>query len=107
MNSNFSELLIDYDAFLQRNSINFIENKNVSLTKNKIQMVDESVKLIRNKIQNEICGGDAIQRLALVHVLIEIIINKELSLSRLFKSRTGKNWTLLNTCLDELLDLFI
>lgn len=107
MKSNLGAMLIDYDAFLQRNSSNFIDNMNIDTSKNEIQKVDESVKLIKNKMENEINRGDAIQRLALVHVLIETIINKDLSLSSLFEERTSINWDLLNTCLDELLDLFV
>lgn len=107
MKSNLGAMLIDYDAFLQRNSSNFIDNMNIDTSKDEIQKVDESVKLIKNTMENEINRGDAIQRLALVHVLIETLINKNLDLSSLFEERTSKNWDLLNTCLDELLDFFV
>lgn len=103
----FSEMIIDYDAFLKRLSSNFLNNLNIDVSKREIESVDECAMHIRNEIENEINGGDAIYRLALVHVLIGILINQTISLSSLFKRKTGKSWTLLNSCLDEMLDQIV
>lgn len=128
MQNTFYEFLLTYDDFLEKTSYKVIDKADMSLVKDDIKQINENIKQIKiknNKNFNDILNAirddetiklfditteynTKIQKIAVVHFFVELLLNKHISLDKLFKRRNGKIkiWSKINDLTDELLFLF-
>lgn len=128
MQNTFYEFLLTYDDFLEKTSYKVIDKADMSLVKDDIKQINENIKQIKiknnknfNGILNAIRDDETIklfditteyntkiQKIAVVHFFVELLLNKHISLDKLFRRRNGKIkiWSKINDLTDELLFLF-
>ena len=122
------DCLIEYLAFLEKTSYAIIENKNsYDRTKilNEIDKCCKDIKknnkrLLRDKINDIFYKGcfknfdvifnsiSEINKISLVHVLLEICLRKTISMKKIFKkkNRHHKIWNTINEFLDDMYFFF-
>ncbi|MBQ7881691.1 MAG: hypothetical protein IJ312_03140 [Treponema sp.] len=130
MQNTFYDFLLTYDDFLEKTSYKVIEKAEMSLVNDDIRQINENLRQLKIKnnknlssIVNAIRNDDETvklfdittkystrtQKIAVVHFFVELLLNKHISLNRIFRRRNGKSkiWTKINDLLtDDLLFLF-
>lgn len=127
--NTFYDFLLTYNDFLEEMSFKVLEKADMSLVNDDIRQINEKVEQIKLKnnknlscIINAICEDGTIklfdiitteyntkiQKIAVVHFFVELFLNKQISLNRIFKRRNGKSmiWGKINELIDDLIFLF-
>ena len=128
MQNTFYDFLLTYDDFLEKTSYKVIDQADMSLVKDDIKQINENIKQIKIKNNKNINGilnairddetiklfditaeyNTKIQKIAVVHFFVQLLLNKQISLNRIFRRRNGKIkiWSKINNLTDDLLFLF-
>ena len=128
MQNTFYDFLLTYDDFLEKTSYKVIDQADMSLVKDDIKQINKKIKQIKinnnkniNGILNAIRDDETIklfditteyntkiQKIAVVHFFVQLLLNKQISLNRIFRRRNGKIkiWSKINNLTDDLLFLF-
>jgi hypothetical protein len=124
--NTFFECLQEYNSFLEKTSYTVINNKDMDLVKEEFKQINESLsQLKKNNVElsnsklNMIRANAGIklfdinkrdytkfEKIALVHFFVEILLNKHISLNKIFKNGKQKIWIQISDFLDYLLFLF-
>lgn len=128
MQNTFYDFLLTYDDFLEKTSYKVIDQADRSLVKDDIKQINENIKQIKIKNNKNINGilnairddetiklfditteyNTKIQKIAVVHFFVQLLLNKQISLNRILRRRNGKIkiWSKINNLTDDLLFLF-
>ena len=129
MKNTFYDFLLEYNDFLEKTSFKVIEKADMSLVNDDIRQINEIIEQIKIKnnknissILNAIREDDETiklfdikteyntktQKIAVAHFFVELLLHKNISLTRIFKRRNGRTkiWGKLNELIEDLIFLF-